>query len=142
MAMPHDGFQNDDPRRLRKLLGKISDLAGEHALTSVVVGMAGREGDLVFPDVVDYVTSALRVDDFIVRMTRERSVLFLTDVDRGGAEEIMVRLLQEFSERFPRAAEPTVSLAYFEVTPTARETTLKEVLLSLFSAESSAHPNH
>ena len=140
--MPHDVFQNDDPRRLRKLLGKISDLAGEHALTSVVVGMAGREGDLVFPDVIDYVTSSLRVDDFIVRMTRERSVLFLIDVDRESAEEIMVRLLQEFSERFPRAAEPAVSLAYFEVTPTARETTLKEVLLSLFSAESSAHPNH
>ena len=142
MAMPHDVFQNDDPRRLRKLLGKISDLAGEHALTSVVVGMAGREGDLVFPDVIDYVTSSLRVDDFIVRMTRERSVLFLIDVDRESAEEIMVRLLQEFSERFPRAAEPAVSLAYFEVTPTAREATLKEVLLSLFSAESSAHPTH
>ncbi len=142
MAMPHDAFQNDDPRRLRKLLGKISDLAGEHALTSVVVGMAGRTGDLVFPDVVDYVTSALRVDDFIVRMTRERSVLFLIDVDRESAEEIMVRLLREFSERFPRAVEPAVSLAYFEVTPKAREATLKEVLLSLFSAESSAHPTH
>ncbi len=140
--MLHDGSQNDDPRRLRELLGKISDLAGEYALTSVVVGMAGREGDLVFPDVVDYVTSALRVDDFIVRMTRERSVLFLIDVDRESAEEIMVRLLQEFSERFPRAAEPTVALTYFEITPAAREATLKEVLLSLFSAESSVHRAH
>ena len=140
--MPHDGLQNDDPRRLRELLDKVSDLAGEYALTSVVVGMAGREGDLVFPDVVDYVTSALRVDDFIVRMTRERSVLFLTDVDQGGAEEIMVRLLDEFGERFPMANEPTVSLAYFEVTPTTREATLKEVLLRLFSAKSSAHAAH
>ena len=142
VAMLHDGSQIDDPRRLRELLDRISDLAGEHALTSVVVGMASREGDLVFPDVVDYVTSALRVDDCIVRMTRERSVLFLTDVDRGGAEEIMVRLLHEFGERFPRAAEAAVSLAYFEVTPAAREATLKEVLLTLFTAESSAHRTH
>ena len=140
--MPHDGSQTDDPRRLRELLGKISDLAGQHALTSVVVGMAGREGDVDFPDVVDYVTSALRIDDFIVRMTRERSVLFLTDVDQGSAEEIMVRLLHEFGDRFARVAEPAVSLAYFEVTPAKRDATLKEVLLSLFSAKSSAHPAH
>jgi len=54
----------------------------------------------------------------------------------------MVRLLHEFGERFPRAAEAAVSLAYFEVTPAAREATLKEVLLTLFTAESSAHRTH
>ncbi len=140
--MPSDGFENDDPRRLRELLKRISGLAGEHALTSVVVGMAGGEGDLVFPDIVDYVTSALRIDDFIVRMTRERSVLFLIDVDRAGAEEIMARLLDEFGERFPRATAPGVSLAYFEVTPTTREATVREVLISLFSPKSSTRATH
>jgi hypothetical protein len=130
---------NDDPRRLRELLGKVSDLAGEHSLTSVVVGMAGVEGDLVFPEIVDFVVSALRVDDSIVRMTRERSVLFLTDVDRGGAEEIMGRLLHDFIDRFPAASEPPVSLHYFEVTPANRSASLKDVLLALFVASPTAH---
>lgn len=138
-AMLQRSSGNDDPRRLRELLGKVSDLAGEHALTSVVVGMAGAEGDLVFPEIVEFVVSALRVDDSIVRMTRERSVLFLTDVDQGGAEEIMERLLHDFSERFPAASEPPVSLHYFEVTPAARNASLKDVLLALFVASPTAH---
>ena len=138
-AMLQRSTGNDDPRRLRELLGKVSDLAGEHALTSVVVGMAGAEGDLVFPEIVEFVVSALRVDDSIVRMTRERSVLFLTDVDQGGAEEIMDRLLHDFSERFPAALEPPVSLHYFEVTPATRNASLKDVLLALFVAAPTAH---
>jgi hypothetical protein len=128
-AMLQRSSGNDDPRRLRELLGKVSDLAGDHALTSVVVGMAGIEGDLVFPEIVDFVVSALRVDDSIVRMTRERSVLFLTDVDQ----------LHDFSERFPAASEPPVSLHYFEVTPTTRSASLKDVLLALFVAPPTAH---
>jgi len=138
-AMLQRSSGNDDPRRLRELLGKVSNLAGEYALSSVVVGMAGVEGDLVFPEIVDFVVSALRVDDSIVRMTRERSVLFLTDVDQGGAEEIMDRLLRDFSERFPAASKPPVSLHYFEVTPATRSASLKDVLLALFVAPSTAH---
>jgi len=138
-AMLQRSSGNDDPRRLRELLGKVSDLAGEYALSSVVVGMAGVEGDLVFPEIVDFVVSALRVDDSIVRMTRERSVLFLTDVDQGGAEEIMDRLLHDFSERFPAVSKPPVSLHYFEVTPATRSASLKDVLLALFVAPSTAH---
>jgi len=130
---------NDDPRRLRELLGKVSDLAGDDSLTSVIVGLAGYEGDLVFPEIVDFVVSALRVDDSIVRMTRERSVLFLTDVDRARAEEIMDRLLGDFAERFPAVSEPPVAIGYFEVTPTTRSASLKEVLLSLFVSGSAAH---
>jgi hypothetical protein len=130
---------DNDPRRLRELLGRVSDLAGEHALTSVVVGMAGAEGDRVFPEVVDFVVSALRVDDSIVRMTRERSVLFLTDVDRIGAQEIMSRLLRDFGERFPAVSDPPVSLGYFEVTPATRRASLKDVLLALFVSPNAAH---
>ncbi len=40
--------RSDDPRRLRDLMGKVSSLAREHQLTSVVVGMAGVEGHLLF----------------------------------------------------------------------------------------------
>jgi hypothetical protein len=130
---------DNDPRRLRELLGRVSDLADEHALTSVVVGMAGAEGDRVFPEVVDFVVSALRVDDSIVRMTRERSVLFLTDVDRSGAQEIMSRLLRDFGERFPAVSDPPVALGYFEVTPATRRATLKDVLLALFVSPNPAH---
>ena len=142
MPTPQSRLRSADPRRLRELLDKVVDLAGHHSLTSVVVGMAAAEGDLVYPDVVDFVTSALRADDFIVRLTRERSVLFLTDVDRERAEGIVARLLEDFSERFPTAEGVSVSLAYFEVTPARPETPLRDVLLSVFPgkpAEASTH---
>ena len=81
--MAIDG-RNHDPLRLRELLGRAENLAARHALSSVVVGMAGLEGDLIFPEIVDYVESALRVDDAIFRLTRERAVLVLADVDRAA----------------------------------------------------------
>ena len=88
--------KNDDPRKLRELLGKAALLASDHSLSSVVVGIAAAEGELVFPDVVDFVESALRVDDAIFRMTRDRAVLFLADVSRSNAEAIVDRLLADF----------------------------------------------
>ena len=56
-----------------------------------------------------------------------------------GAEEIMGRLLHDFSDRFPAASEPPVSLHYFEVTPANRSASLKDVLLTLFVASPTAH---
>ena len=126
---------NDDPRRLREMLGKAVDLASDHALHCVVVGLAGREGDLLFPEVIDFVESALRVDDAIFRMTRERVVLFLADVDRERAGEIVDRLLHGFRERFAPTVDASVDLGYFEISPGAIGVTIKDVLPAVFTAE-------
>jgi hypothetical protein len=128
----------DDPLRLREMLGRAASLASAHRLPSVVVGMAGREGDLLFPEVVDFFASALRVDDTILRLTRERVVLMLTDVDRAGAERIVRRLLAEFRERFATLEDPPLSLGFFEVSPGSRVLTVKQVLPTVFGVEPSA----
>jgi hypothetical protein len=129
----------DDPRELRNLLDKASELARAHALHSVVVGLAGFEGDLEFPEVVDYVESALRMDDALFRMTRERAVVLLTDVNRERALEIMERLMVEFRERFPSLTEPTVSLGYYEVAPGGVPASAKRVLPRIFASSPQAH---
>jgi len=72
--------QNDDPRKLSAMIARVSELAETHAVSSVVVGVAAEEGDLLFPDYLAYLESALRVEDQIFRMTRERAVLYLADV--------------------------------------------------------------
>lgn len=122
----------DDPRRLREILDRALDLAERHALTSVLVGIAGHEGDPLFPEIVAYVESGLRMDDKVFRMTRERAVLLLTDVDAERAEAIVRRLLVEFCNHFPAAEEPEVGVASFAVEPGALELTLKQVLPRLF----------
>ena len=126
------GSSYDDPRLLRELLGKASSLASEHDLTSVVVGAAGVEGDLIFPEVVDYFESALRVDDAIFRLTRERAVLVLADVNRAQAVEIVERMVNEFRERFTAATDPTIVLGYFEVTPGLVDVSVKQILPVVF----------
>ncbi len=131
--MAIDG-RSHDPLRLRELLGRAESLAAKHALSSVVVGLAGLEGDPIFPEIVDYVESALRVDDAIFRLTRERAVLVLADVDRARAEEILGRLLTGFNEQYPQIADPRVHLGYFEVTPQHRHLTVKEVLPTVFAS--------
>ena len=80
----------------------------------------------------------LRVDDSIFRMTRERAVLVLADVDRARAEEIVERLLNGFRERFAPAVDPEIDFGFFEVTPEERDVTVKHVLLTLFT-DQSAH---
>jgi GGDEF domain-containing protein len=96
--------------------------------------MAGPEGDLIFPEIVDYVESALRVDDAIFRLTRERAVLVLADVDRRRAEEIVGRLLSGFGERYAHAESLRIHLGYFEVTPQHKHLTVKEVLPTVFAS--------
>ncbi len=130
---------NDDPRKLRELLQKASSLASNYELTSVMVGMSAAEGDLLFPEMVDYIGSALRVDDGIVRLTRERAVFFLADANRGRAKEIMDRLMIGFREKFTPAHELRVGLAYFEVTPGRPGLAVRDVLPSLFASAPVAH---
>ena len=136
MAEMATGGTYDDPRRLRELLGRAWSLANEHALSSVIVGAAGSEGDLVFPELIDFFESELRVDDAIFRMTRERAVLVLADVDRTQAEEIVGRMVNEFRERFPTANDPDVALGYFEVTPEIVDVSVKQVLPAVFDPSS------
>jgi hypothetical protein len=135
--MAIDG-RNHDPLRLRELLHRAESLAARHALSSVVVGMAGPEGDLNFPAVVDYLESALRVDDAIFRMTRERAVLVLADVDRQRAEEIISRLLSGYAEQVAQVGAPEIDLGYFEVTPQHKHLTVKEVLPLVFGVTPSS----
>jgi hypothetical protein len=128
-----------DPRRLRELMERAELLFREHGLRSVVVGLAGFEGDELFPEIVDYIESALRVDDSVFRMTRERVVLLLTDVDVEKASAIVHRLLGEFRENFPSANEPSVGLGFFEIGPGVTDVSVKSVLPALFSAPPVSH---
>ena len=124
---------NEHPLKLRELLHKACHLAVEHDVTSVMVGMAGREGDLLFPEMLEFVGSALRIDDGILRLTRERAVFFLADADRGRAVEIMERLLVGFGERFPTPEPPKISVGYFEVAPSSGVLAVRDVLPALFA---------
>jgi hypothetical protein len=124
---------SDDPRRLRELLERSWELAQAHTLSFVVVGIAGREGDLELSELIDFIESSLRVEDAIFRMTRERSVLFLADVDRLQAERVVDRLLEGFRQRFPAASPPDVKIGYFEVKPGARGVSVRDVLAAVFA---------
>ena len=128
-----------DPRRLRELMERAELLAREHGLRSVVVGLAGFEGDSLFPEIVDYIESALRVDDSVFRLTRERVVLLLTDVDTEKASGIVHRLLGEFRENFPSSNEPSIGLGFFEVAPGVIDVSVKAVLPTLFATPPKAH---
>jgi len=124
---------------MRELLHKAASLSEQHDMTCILVGMAANEGDLLFPEIVNYIESALRVDDGIFRMTRERAVLFLADVDRVSAEEILHRNLTGFRERFATASEPAISFGFFEMNAHSQEATMRDVLPRLFTAEPGAH---
>lgn len=133
--MGTSGIRNgtDDPRRLRELLARSCELAERHVIPSVVVGLSAREGDLLVPEVIDYIESALRVEDAVYRMTRERAVLFLTDVDRAQAERILDRVMADFRDRFPSRFGPELELGFYELRTDARGVGVKEVLPSIFA---------
>jgi hypothetical protein len=138
-SIPQGRTSYDHPNRLRELLSRACGLASEHQLSSVLVGLGGFEGDMLFPEVVNFVESELRVDDSVFRMTRERAVLLLTDVNADQARSVIERLLETFREHFPSATEPAVSCGYFEVSRDACEVTAKDVLPQLFAATPTAH---
>jgi hypothetical protein len=132
MASRTDVSGKTDPRRLRELMDRLVVMAEAHDVPSVVVGLAGQDGDPLIPEFMDYVESALRMEDAIFRMTRERSVLFLADVDAERAEGIVSRLVESFAERFPAAKSPAVELGFCEITPTGRPPALRDALLQVF----------
>jgi hypothetical protein len=137
--MPLNQSQNDDPRKLRDLLDRVVNLAGDHQLKSVLVGISGLEDDLLFPDLVAFVGSSLRIDDSIFRMTRSRAVFCIADTDLGGARQIMDRVLRDFGEHFAAPEEPTIRISYFEVAPSTRQPTLKDILPALFAPLAGSH---
>jgi hypothetical protein len=137
MAFSNDAARREaaarsDPRRLRELMNRVSALAEEHEVGSVVVGVAGRDGDPQIPEFMDYVESALRMEDSIFRMTRERSVLFLTDVDPARAEGIVARLIDAFAEQVALLKPPLIELGFAEVPAGPCPPQLRDVMLEAF----------
>ena len=116
------------------MMERASDLAREHQVTSVFVGIAGSEGDLLAPEFIDFVESALRMEDAIFRLIRERAVVLLTDVDRSRAKEIFERLCGDFAARFGPSMEFEVELGYFQVDGQGGHATAKVVLPAIFTA--------
>jgi hypothetical protein len=127
------GSITDDPRKLSAMITRVSDLAVEHSVPSVVVGMTAAEGDRIFPDYVHYLQSALRVEDGIFHMTRERVVVHIADSDTNVAKEILERLMAAFCDEFPSMDRPNIKQRMFEVTPGAGEIRVKDVLTQIFS---------
>ncbi len=118
---------------------RATGLALEHSLTSVFVGVTGDEGDLLFPEMLSFIESAMRMDDLVFRMTRERAVLLLTDVDERQAKAVMQRVLADFRQHFPVTRDPAIALAYFEVSDPTPPPTAKDVLPQLFDRMPTAH---
>jgi hypothetical protein len=116
------------------MMERASDLARVHQVTSVFVGIAGPEGDLLTPEFIDFVESALRMEDALFQLIRERAVVLLTDVDRGGAERIFERLLADFGARFAPSTEFDVDLGYYQVDGRGGHATAKVVLPAIFTA--------
>jgi GGDEF domain-containing protein len=117
------------------MMDRASDLARGHQVTSVFVGIAGREGDPLAPEFIDFVESALRMEDAIFRLIRERAVVLLADVDRSQAQGIFERLCGDFAARFGSSMEFEVELGYFQVDGHGGHATAKVVLPAIFTAE-------
>jgi hypothetical protein len=127
--------RSDDPRRLRDVLGRVAGLAGDHAVPSVVVGFTAPEGDRLFPDFVEFLESELRVEDSIFRLTRDRAILFLSDVDPEQARIVVERLIAGFQREFVPVTGPALRVRYFEVPIGTQDLTVKQVLPAIFASE-------
>ncbi len=124
-----------DPRHLRGLFDRATDLAQNHSVTSVFVGIAGDEADLLAPEFIDYVESALRVEDSVFRLLRGRAVLLLTDVDQTRASDVLERVRDEFAGQFAPRDGFEVELGYHQVNPGPKVALAKEILPSIFGPD-------
>ena len=127
------GSINDDPRMLRGLLERACDLATEHEVSSVMLGLSGATGDRGFPEFVVFLQSALRVEDAIFRMTRERAVIHLADLDRARAQEVLDRLLADYCDEFPSMTAPAFEVRFFDVKPGPDKPRVKDMLTEIFA---------
>jgi hypothetical protein len=130
--MPDD--LTDDPRKLNALVSRVSSLATEYSVPSVLVGLVADESDTTFPEYIHYLQSALRVEDGIFRMTRERAVIHLADVDREKAVQVLERLAQAFSDEFPSLSRPNYRIQFYEAKADTAELRVKDILTRIFVA--------
>jgi len=128
-----------DPRRLRGLFDRATLLAQQHQMTSVFVGIAGPEGDLLAPDFIAFVESELRVEDSVFRLLRERAVLLLTDVDCGKASAVLERLRSDFCSRFAPSVRFEVALRFHQVDAGGGVATAKDILPRIFGPVPESH---
>ena len=133
--MIHSSMQRrltDDPRQLRTLVARASGVAQDHQLTSVMIGLTAPVGDPLFPDFVDFLQSALRIEGGIFRMTRERAVIYLADVDSAQAEKVLERLIADFTAQYPSFSGSVPQSRCFEVKP-GEQAQVKDVLKEVFA---------
>lgn len=126
------GQSNDDPRKLSAMITRVGDLAESHDVTSLVVGLAAEQGDARFPDFIDYLQGALRVEDAIFRMTRERAVVHLADCSLEQGEKVLDRLANQFLNEFPSLSALEYVRHGFEVKPGTERPRVKDVLTTIF----------
>jgi hypothetical protein len=124
---------NDDPRMLTQMLARATELAQVHSVSSVVVGLAAPEGDRLFPEFVSFLQSSLRVEDRIFRMTRERAVLHLADVEMVHGQMVLERLVEGFLEEFPSMSPPCFETRFYDVKPGVEPLKTKDVLVEIFA---------
>ncbi len=122
----------DDPRHLRGLFARATELAQQHGVTSVFVGIAGDEADLLAPEFIDYVESALRVEDWVFRLLRGRAVLLLADVDQVKAISVLERIRDEFTAQFAPRDGFDVVLGFYQVEPGPTVALAKKILPVIF----------
>ena len=134
MESAMSGGEIDDPRQLRGLIERVSELADRHQVSSVIVGLKATDGDPIFPDFVEFLRSALRVEDAVHRMMRERAVLYLADVEVEAARGILERLAQEFASEVPAVVDPSFEMSYFAVRPGMGDLRVRDVLTEVFPA--------
>jgi hypothetical protein len=132
VEFPMAGLMNDDPRKLTALIARAADLAENHFVGSVMLGLVAEDGDPSFPEFADFLQAALRVEDGIFRMTRERVLLHLADLDAPRARVVFGRILDDFNDEFPAMDEPRFQVHYFEVKPGTKELRTKDVLTEIF----------
>lgn len=131
-TMPDSGLEDrSDPRYLRALFDRANALAEGHGIGSVFVGIAGREGDALARDFIDFVEAELRVEDHVFRLLRERAVLLLADVDEAAARSIVERLRRDFASRFPAIRGFEIGLVTHALVP-GGNANAKDILPGLF----------
>ena len=129
---PSTNGSSQDPRQLRALFDRAGELSRVHEVGSVFVGVAGREGDRIVRDFLDFLEAELRVEDAVFRLLRERAVVLLTDVDREQAGQVMERLQADFAGHVATAEPMKLAFGYHPVGP-GGDPTAKDVLPALFA---------
>jgi len=128
---------NDDPLKLIALLARVSELAQEHSVSSVMAGLRSDVGNFEFPEFIDFLESALRVEDAIFRMTRERVVVHMADIDEAGASTVLERIMRDFRDEFPAVEPLAMEIRFFQVLSGDEEIRAKVLLPALFAPEES-----